>query len=60
MTTKELAVKSITELPDSATWQDIEERIRIAAVDKGLEDIKQGKLIPHEEVKASLEKWLSA
>ena len=32
----------------------------LAAVDKGLEEIRQGKLIPHEEVKASLEKWLSA
>lgn len=61
MTTKEIAVKSITELPDSVTWEDIEERVRfMAAVDRGLEDIKQGKVIPHEEVKASLEKWLSA
>jgi len=61
MITKEIAVKSITELPDSATWEDIEERVRfLAAVDKGLDDIRQGKLIPHEEVKASLEKWLSA
>ncbi len=61
MTTKEIAVKSIAELPDSVTWEDIEERVRfMAAVDRGLEDIKQDKLIPHEEVKASLEKWLSA
>lgn len=61
MTTKEIAVKSIGGLPDSATWEDIEERVRfLAAVDKGLDDIRQGKLIPHEEVKASLGKWLSA
>jgi predicted transcriptional regulator len=60
MTTKEIAVKSIAELPDSATWEDIEERVRfLAAVDRGLEDIRQGKLIPHAEVKASLAKWLS-
>jgi predicted transcriptional regulator len=60
MTTKEKAVRSITQLPDSATWEDIEERVRfLAAIDKGLEDIKEGKLIPHEEVKASLEEWLS-
>jgi len=61
MTNKEIAVKSITELPDSATWEDIEERVRfLAAIDKGLEDIRQGKLIPHEEVKTSLTRWLSA
>ena len=61
MTTKQKAVKSIAQLPDTATWEDIEERIRfLAAIDRGLEDIKQGKLIPHEEVRASLEEWLSA
>ena len=61
MTTKEMAVKSIGELPDAATWRDIEERIQfLAALDKGLDDIRHGKLIPHEEVKATLEQWLSA
>ena len=61
MTTKEIAVKSIAELPDCATWEDIEERVRfLAAIDRGLEDIRQGRLIPHEEVKASLSEWLSA
>ena len=55
MTTKEIAAKSIAELPDSATWEDIKERVRfLAAVERGLEDIRLGKLIPHEEVKASL------
>ena len=60
MTTKEKAIKTIQELPDTVTWSDIEERIRfLAAIDKGLEDIKAGRLIPHEEVKESLKKWLS-
>ena len=60
MTSKEMAVKSIIQIPDSATWEDIEERVRfLAAIDKGLEDIREGKLIPHEQVKESLEKWLS-
>lgn len=60
MKNKEIAIKTIQELPDSATWADIEERIRfLAAIDKGLEDIKSGKVIPHEEVKESLKEWLS-
>jgi predicted transcriptional regulator len=60
MTTKEIAVRSIAQLPDDATWEDIAERVRfLAAIDKGLEDIREGKLIPHEDVKASLEEWLS-
>lgn len=59
MITKEKAIKTIQELPDTVTW-DIEERIRfIAAIDKGLEDIKAGRVVPHQKVKESLNQWLS-
>jgi predicted transcriptional regulator len=60
MTRKEIAIKSIQDLPDSVTWADIEERIRfLAAIDKGLADIKSGKIIPHKDVKENLKRWLS-
>jgi len=60
MTSKDMAIKTIQDLPDSATWDDIEERVRfLAAIDKGLADIKAGRVIPHNEVKESLRKWLS-
>lgn len=60
MTTKDRAIKTIQELPDTATWEDISERIRfLAGIDKGLADIKAGKVVPHEEVKESLKEWLS-
>ena len=60
MTSKDLAIKSIQELPDSATWEEIEERVRfLAAIDKGLADIKAGRVVPHEEVKESLKEWLT-
>jgi predicted transcriptional regulator len=60
MTSKEIAIKIIQELPDYVTWSDIEERIRfLAAIDRGLADIKSGRIIPHKEVKESLAKWLS-
>jgi predicted transcriptional regulator len=60
MTSKDMAIKTIQDLPDSATWEEIEERVRfLAAIDKGLADIKAGRVIPHEEVKESLGKWLS-
>ena len=59
MNTKELAIKTIQELPESASWADIEERILfLAAIDQGLADIKSGKVVPHEEVKESLKEWL--
>jgi predicted transcriptional regulator len=60
MTKKEIAIRIIRDLPDSATWADIEERIRfLAAIDEGLTDIKAGRVVPHKEVKESLGKWLS-
>jgi predicted transcriptional regulator len=60
MTTKDRAIKTIQDLPDSATWEDIKERVRfLAAIDKGLADIKAGKVIPQEQVKGSLKEWLS-
>ncbi|MBN2128054.1 MAG: hypothetical protein JW741_01095 [Sedimentisphaerales bacterium] len=60
MTSKDLAIKTIQELPDSATWEEIEERIRfLAGIDKGLADVKAGRVVPHEEVKQSLKTWLS-
>jgi hypothetical protein len=60
MTSKDLAIKTIQELPSSATWEDIEERVRfLAGIDKGLADIKAGKVVPHADVKESLKKWLS-
>ena len=61
MTTKDIVLQSIQDLPDTASWAEIEERIRfLAAIEKGLDDIKAGKTVPHEDVKASLEQWLSS
>ena len=60
MTNKETAIKTIQDMPDSVTWDDIEERIHfLAAIDKGLEDVRTGRVIPHKDVKESLEQWLS-
>ncbi len=60
MSTKHVALRTIEALPDSATWADIEEQIRfLAAIDRGMEDIKAGRVVPHEEVKQSLPHWLS-
>jgi predicted transcriptional regulator len=53
-------MRTIQELPDSVTREDIEERVRfLAGIDKGLADIKGGKVVPHEEVRESLKKWLA-
>ena len=60
MTAKEKAIKTLQELSDTVSWADIEERIRfLAAIERGMDDIKAGRVVPHQEVKESLKQWLS-
>lgn len=60
MTSKEIAIKSIKQLPEDATWEDIQERINfIAAVRKGLRELDAGKGIPHDRVKEEFAEWLT-
>jgi predicted transcriptional regulator len=52
MTTKEIALKTIEQLPKDASWEDIQERINfVAGVRKGLRELDEGKGIPHDKVK---------
>ena len=55
MSTKELALETIRKLPDSVSWEEIEERIQfLAAVERGRQEVREGKVIPHQEVKENL------
>lgn len=59
MTTKEVAIKSIQELPEEATWEDIQERINfVVGVRKGLRELDEGKGIPHEQIREEFSEWL--
>ena len=61
MTTKEIAIRSIKELPENATWEDIQERINfITGVRKGLRELDEGKGIDHERVREEFKEWLSS
>lgn len=60
MSTKELAMETIKDLPDNASWQEIEERIHfLAAIEKSREEVRRGEVTPHDEVSNLLKKWLS-
>ena len=60
MKTKEIAIKTIEELPDDATWEDIQERISfVAAVRRGLRQLDEGKGIPHDRVREEFAEWLT-
>lgn len=60
MSTKELAMETIKDLPENASWQEIEERIHfLAAIEKARAEVRRGEVTPHEDVRNLLEKWLS-
>lgn len=60
MKTKEIAIKTIQELPEDATWEDIQERINfVAAVRRGLRELDEGKGIPHDRVREEFAEWLT-
>jgi predicted transcriptional regulator len=60
MTVKEIAIKTIEQLPPDATWEDVQERIHfVAGVRKGLSELNEGKGVPHQTVKEEFAEWLS-
>jgi hypothetical protein len=60
MTTKEIAIHAIEELPEDATWDDVQERINfVVGVRKGLRELDDGKGIPHNRVREEFAQWLS-
>lgn len=57
---KEQAKALIDSLPDDATWEDLMSEIYFKKnVDKGLQDLEDGKTLTHNEAKERLSKWLS-
>ena len=60
MTTKEIAIESIQKLPETATWEDIQEQLLfVAGIKVGLDELDSGQAISHEEVKKQLYSWIT-
>jgi len=60
MTTKQVAIHSIEDLPENATWADIQERINfMAGVRKSLQELDDGKGIPHQTIKEESAQWFT-
>ncbi|MCP9494636.1 MAG: hypothetical protein MSG64_09295 [Pyrinomonadaceae bacterium MAG19_C2-C3] len=52
---KEQAQRLIDELPDDATWDDLMHRIYVRqAIDAGLADSRNGRVVSHDEAKRRL------
>jgi predicted transcriptional regulator len=58
MSSKELALKTIREMPEETTLDDIaEEMLMLAAIRKGEADADAGRVISHEEMKKRIASW---
>ena len=57
---KQASLRLIERLEDDVSFEDIiYELYFLQKVERGLQDVKDGKTIPHEEVRKEFEKWLS-
>ncbi len=58
-TAKYNSLKAIQTLSDDSSYDDIMERLYfMQKVEAGLRDVKEGRVVSHEEVKERLSKWL--
>jgi hypothetical protein len=58
MTTKEIALKTIEQLPEGVSWEEIQERINfIVGVRKGLRELDEGKGVPLDGIKEELSEY---
>ena len=58
-TAKQSAIEVIENLLDDSSYEDIMERLYfLQKVEAGLKDIEDGRVVPHEEVKKRLARWL--
>jgi len=59
VTEKERILQLIQNLPDTATVDDVFEKLYFKEiVDRGLADLAAGRLVDHDEAKRRLAKWL--
>jgi len=56
---REKAISIIKELPENSNLETIIDKLRfVEMVEKGIEDLESGKVMPEEEAKKVLAKWL--
>ena len=56
---KRNAIEVIERLPDESSYEDIVERLLfLQKVEAGLEDIREGRVVSHDEAKRRLSRWL--
>lgn len=60
LSAKQASLRRIERLDEDVTFEDIiYELYFLQKVERGLQDVQEGRTIPHEEVRKEFEKWLS-
>jgi predicted transcriptional regulator len=60
MTLKQQVLEAIEELPENVSYKDIVDKIAfLAAVKKGIEAADRGDVVPLDEVRKMVPKWVS-
>ena len=60
MTAKEVVLKTIGQLPEDVSWEDIQDRINfVLGVREGLRQIDEDQGISHDKIGEEFAEWLS-
>ena len=58
MTTKELVLLAVENLPETATIEDaMEQLLFIAKIERGIEQAGRGETITHDEIRCRVSRW---
>jgi predicted transcriptional regulator len=61
MTPKQKTLQALGTLPEDASYEDLQEEIRIlAALEEAEVDIREGRVVSHDEAKKRLAQWTSS
>jgi predicted transcriptional regulator len=58
---KQELLEWVGSLPDECSWEDLQYFLDLRqSVAEGLEDVQEGRLVPHEEAKRRMREWLKS
>ena len=60
MTPKQKTIQALGTLPDDSSYEDLQEEVKIlAALEEAEGDVRNGRVVSHEEAKRRLAEWTS-
>jgi predicted transcriptional regulator len=60
LSAKQASLKLIEQLDDDVTYEEILYELNLLQkIERGLRDVQEGRVTPHDQVKRKYEKWLS-